>query len=106
MWGFRPRGRGLSAPDTARYFAVRNGITSAPETEADPAHSDANVAIEHAYYRESGHQPVTLHTMRGGGHVIPGPRAAPFIMGRTPRRFAAAAAVGEFFGLDDARSSG
>lgn len=30
LWGFCPRGLGLSAPATADYFAARNGITAAP----------------------------------------------------------------------------
>jgi polyhydroxybutyrate depolymerase len=36
LWGFHPRGLGLSAPQTAEYYARRNGITAAPRTEHLP----------------------------------------------------------------------
>jgi polyhydroxybutyrate depolymerase len=37
--------------------------------------------------------------VHGGGHTIPGPRKAPFVMGRTTHDLDAAEAIGEFFGL-------
>lgn len=55
--------------------------------------------VECTDYRQDGHPLVTLYTIHGGGHVIPGPRRAPRIMGRTTRRVVAAEAIGEFFGL-------
>ena len=33
LWGFRPRGRGLTAIKSAAYYARRNGITAAPRQE-------------------------------------------------------------------------
>ena len=30
LWGFRPHGDGMSAPDTAAYYARHNGITTEP----------------------------------------------------------------------------
>ena len=32
---------------------------------------------------QDGHPPVVLYTIHGGGHTIPGPRKAPFVLGRT-----------------------
>jgi polyhydroxybutyrate depolymerase len=37
--------------------------------------------------------------VHGDGHTIPGPRKAPFVMGRTTHDLDAAEAIGEFFGL-------
>lgn len=53
-------------------------------------------------YRAEGSPPVTLYTVEGGGHVIPGPKQAPWILGRTTRDLVAANAVAEFFALSTA----
>ena len=37
--------------------------------------------------------------MLAAGYTIPGPRKAPFIMGRTTQDLNAAEAIGQFFGL-------
>lgn len=97
MYRFRPRGLGLSAPDTAAYYARRNGITAAPATT--PA--SGSTRVEHTDYREPGRQPVTLYTVHGGGHTIPGPKTARprVLMGRTDHTFDTARAITEFFGL-------
>jgi len=94
MYRFRPRGLGLSAPDTAAYYARRNGITTAPTTTPGGP-------VERTDYRQPGHQPVTLYTVHGGGHTIPGPKTAHprFLMGRTDHTFDTAQAIDEFFGL-------
>ncbi|WP_431877432.1 alpha/beta hydrolase family esterase [Amycolatopsis sacchari] len=92
LWGFRPRGRGLSAPGTARYYAERNGITAAPKTSGDGP-------VVRTDYREDGKPPVTLYTVEGGGHVIPGPVKMARVLGRATRDLVAADAVAEFFGI-------
>jgi polyhydroxybutyrate depolymerase len=97
LWGFHPRGLGLSAPQTAEYYARRNGITAAPRTEHLPGRGGAT-SIERTDYREPGHPPVTLFTIHGGGHVIPGGRSRG-ILGRGTDRLVAADAIAEFFGL-------
>jgi polyhydroxybutyrate depolymerase len=100
LWGLFPRGLGQSAPQTAAYYAARNGITAAPSVQRlDGAPTADATEIERTDYRQAGHAPVTLYTIRGGGHVIPGPGKAPRIMGRATRRLVAAEAIGEFFGL-------
>ena len=95
MYRFRPRGLGLSAPDTAAYYARRNGITTAPTVAAGPAR------VDRTDYRRPGHQPVTLYTVHGGGHTIPGPKTARprILMGRTDHTLDTAQAITEFFGL-------
>lgn len=97
MYRFRPRGLGLSAPDTAAYYARRNGITTAPAvTPAGPPSQ-----VDRTEYRQPGHQPVTLYTVREGGHTIPGPKTARprFLLGRTDHTFDTAGAINDFFGF-------
>ncbi len=104
LWGFRPRGLGLSAPATADYFARRNGITTAPTSRRlDPRAGGGQTTVERTDYRQAGHAPVTLFTIHGGGHVVPGPERAPRIMGRSTDQLVAAAAIAAFFGLGTPR---
>ncbi|HEY3712473.1 MAG TPA: hypothetical protein VGL64_24055 [Amycolatopsis sp.] len=44
---------------------------------------------------------MTLHTVREGGHTIPGPKTARprFLLGRTDHTFDTAGAINDFFGL-------
>jgi len=101
MYRFRPRGLGLSAPDTAAYYARRNGITAAPITTPTAAAAAGPTRVERTDYRQPGHQPVTLYTVHGGGHTIPGPKTARprVLMGRTDHTFDTAQAINDFFGL-------
>ncbi len=100
LWGFRPRGLGLSAPATADYFAACNGITAAPQSQRLAPHGgNGRTTIERTDYRQDGHAPVTLFTIHGGGHVVPGPQRAPFIMGRSTTQLVAAEEIATFFGL-------
>jgi len=100
LWGFRPRGPGLSAPDTAAYYADRNGIIDEPTTRrvTRPGRRGAGY-VTRTDYRQAGHHPVTLFTVHGGGHSVPGSKKAPFLMGRTNRDLDTVAAVSGFFGL-------
>jgi len=97
LWGFRPRGLGVSARRTAEHFAERNGITTPPTSQETGR--DGRTVVERTEYRQDGRPPVVLHTIHGGGHVVPGSTAAPFIMGRSTRSLAAEDALGEVFGL-------
>ncbi|AZM64496.1 MULTISPECIES: alpha/beta hydrolase family esterase [unclassified Streptomyces] len=99
MWGFKPRGLGLSAPETARYYAQRNGIGGAPVTEDLVPAKQSRTSVQALHYRDPGHAPVSLYTVTGGGHTIPGTRKAPFVMGRTDMTFDTVAAVATFFHL-------
>jgi polyhydroxybutyrate depolymerase len=94
---FKVDGTSLSAPATALYLARRNGTTTAPAVTSMPerAGSRRGTRTEVAAYRETGMAPVTLYTVHGGGHTVPGPKAAPFILGRTAGAPAIDVVVGE-----------
>jgi polyhydroxybutyrate depolymerase len=101
MYRFRPRGLGLSAQETAAYYARRNGITVAPTvTPLTPA-AAGPTRVDRTDYHQSDRAPVTLYTVHGGGHSIPGPKnASPrFLMGRTDHTLDTVEAISEFFGL-------
>jgi polyhydroxybutyrate depolymerase len=97
---FRVGGVSLSAPQTAAYFAARNAITQ-PFNATNLPHrrESGKTSVTRADYQQDGKLPVTLYTVHAGGHTIPGPRKAPFIMGRTTQDLNAAEAIGQFFGL-------
>jgi polyhydroxybutyrate depolymerase len=101
MWRFSPRGLGLSAPESAAYYARRNGITAAATTTRVSTATAGPTWVERTDFRQQGHQPVTLYTVHEGGHSIPGPKQARprVLMGRTDRSFDTARAISEFFGL-------
>ena len=97
---FRVGGTSLSAPQTAAYFAARNAITQPPAATDLPHRAESGkTTVTRTDYRQDGKFPVVLYTVHGGGHTIPGPRSAPFIMGRTSHDLNAAEATSEFFGL-------
>jgi polyhydroxybutyrate depolymerase len=98
---FKVGGSTLSAPATARYFARRHGITGDPVvTRLTPeGRARAGTWVEQTDYREEGHAPVRLLTVHGGGHTVPGPRRAPFVLGRTARGASVAGYLAELFGL-------
>jgi polyhydroxybutyrate depolymerase len=85
LWGFQPRGLGLSARQTAAYYAERNGITQGPESRQFAGAAESGKTwVERTDYRQDGHEPVTLYTVHGGGHVIPGPKRAPGFLAGPP----------------------
>jgi polyhydroxybutyrate depolymerase len=97
---FRVGGTSLSAPQTAAYFAGRNAITQPFSTTNLPHRGESGkTSVTRTDYRQDGKLPVTLYTVHAGGHTIPGPRKAPFILGRTTHDLNAAEAIGQFFGL-------
>ncbi|BBH68890.1 hypothetical protein ACTI_55750 [Actinoplanes sp. OR16] len=94
-FAFKSGGALLSAPDTAAYFAARNGIT------AEPVTTDLPGKLSRTDFVQDGHAPVTLWTIHGGGHTIPGPVRSPALMGRTSTDLHAASAIADFFTLND-----
>ncbi|GAA1645909.1 alpha/beta hydrolase family esterase [Actinoplanes couchii] len=94
-YAFRVGGGMLSTPDTAAYFAGRNGITTAPVESAMPQH--AGPSVTRTDYRENGRAPVTFYTIHGGGHTVPGPKASPALMGRTATDVLTVPAMVDFF---------
>ncbi|MEU4929625.1 PHB depolymerase family esterase [Streptomyces yokosukanensis] len=104
MWGLRPRGLGLSAPETARYYAQRNQISAEPVTEQlgrtkGGGTGRGKTSVTALHYRQPGRPPVSLYTIDGGGHTVPGTKRAPFLMGRTDLTFDTVAAVAAFCSL-------
>jgi polyhydroxybutyrate depolymerase len=97
LWGFGPRGTGLSAPDSARYFAERNGIAAVPSTEQLPHRPESGrTSVTRQRWQQNTRPSVTLYTVINGGHVIPNPtKKAPFIFGRTTRDINAADTVAD-----------
>lgn len=72
LFGFRPRGEGLSAEATAAYVAARNGIGSTPTHEDVPHRPESGrTSVRATHYRQDGREPVSLYTVEGGGHAVP-----------------------------------
>jgi polyhydroxybutyrate depolymerase len=82
---FKVAGVTLSAPATAEYFARRNGITTAPSVARLPERPGGRrgTRVEETAYRATGRVPVSLYSVLGGGHTVPGATPAPAILGRT-----------------------
>lgn len=99
LFGFRPRGLGLSAPQTAEYWAGRNGIAAAPVLTALASAAGDTTRVDRTDYAETGRAPVRLLTVHGGGHVVPGDRSAPRMMGRTSRTIRTVDEIAQFFEL-------
>jgi polyhydroxybutyrate depolymerase len=51
-------------------------------------------------YRQDGHAPVTLYTVHGGGHTIPGPTPSPRPVGRTAADVHVTEAIATYFAFD------
>lgn len=94
---FKAGGTMLSAPETAAYFAARNGITAPPVTVDLPSARPSRTSVSRTDHRQDGHSPVTLYTVHGGGHTVPGPKPSPALMGRTATDLNAAEAIADFF---------
>lgn len=94
---FKVDGVALSATQTADYYARRNGITSAPTMTDVPADADARpgTTMRETKYQKTGRTLVTLYTVVGGGHTVPGAAAAPAFLGRTGSARSIATIVGD-----------
>lgn len=97
LLGFRPRGLGLSAPETAKYWAKRNGIADEATTNGLPGDDTDPTRVERTQYLDVGKPPVVLYTVHGGGHVLPGLKPGPRIMGRTSRSIRTVDEISRFF---------
>lgn len=89
----RPQGRTLSAVETARYFAGRNGI------EAEPVETVGR-GMRRLDFAEPPHPPVRLISVEGAGHVVPNRKTRPPFVGRSVATVDTGEEVGAFFGLD------
>ncbi len=98
LWGLNPRGRGLSARETAHYYAQRNHIDSNP-TFSTLKHEGKNVPkVMFEEYNEPGKYPVKLVSIDGGGHVVPNPyKKAAIMLGKTATHVNSAELLWNFF---------
>ena len=88
LFGWRPRGTGLSAPASATYYAARNAITASPSEPVDlPSRGDSTgTSVTLQRHQQAGRSPVELYTVYGGGHVVPNQRKRALrLLGRTTR---------------------
>jgi polyhydroxybutyrate depolymerase len=101
--GHFSKGLHLSATDTARYFASRNGIRTEPVVTALAHRRDPGkpTAVTRHDYAAPGAAPVRFYTVHGGGHVLPNPTRTPtqWFVGPSTRDICAADVVAEFFSL-------
>lgn len=79
VFGFASRGTVRSSPDSAAYFAARAGPATPARTKLGES---AQSWVEQWRWVSPGAPEVLLLAVHGGGHVVPGPRAAfPRILG-------------------------
>ncbi|GAC1365949.1 MAG: PHB depolymerase family esterase [Ktedonobacteraceae bacterium] len=98
LWGFNPRGLGLSARATAQYYARRNHIDAHPTT-GTLKYEDKNLPeVTFEAYNETGKYPVKLVSIHGGGHAVPNPyKKATFMLGKTATNINSAELLWDFF---------
>lgn len=82
--------------------------TDAPITIGLPAGSGdrTGTTVSRTDHRQQGHAPMTLFTVHGGGHTIPGPKPSPALIGRTATSLHTARTIGEFFGFPSPQLTG
>lgn len=98
LWGLNPRGHGLSARETAHYYAQRNHIDSKPTTRTLEYGRKNAPIVTVEEYSETGKYPVTLVSIDGGGHVVPNPyKKAAFLLGKTATHVNSAELLWDFF---------
>jgi polyhydroxybutyrate depolymerase len=104
-----PKGMHLSAADTARYFAARNGITES--TRTDLAHRPdprKPTPVTRCDYTGPGAPPVRFYTVHGGGHVLHNATHIPaqWFWGPSTSHLVAADVVADFFSLPTTSDKG
>lgn len=86
------RGHGLSAHESAAYFAQRNG---ALDLEPTKTRRSPAVVVD----RWNGGHPVELWTLIGVGHLVPSNKNYPDFLGPSTDQLVAAEVIADFFGL-------
>ncbi|WP_022881397.1 alpha/beta hydrolase family esterase [Gryllotalpicola ginsengisoli] len=97
IYGTGSRGRTESIPETARYFAARNGLPVTPAV--DTVAGDGRIEVVRTAYGPGTAHPVHLYTFAGLGHVIPGAGPGNLLLGRNTRAFRTVDALAEVWGL-------
>lgn len=87
-----------SAPDTARFFARRNGCLGQPVRSRQP---DLNVDLTtvdlDSWDACASGKPVRFYTVNGGGHAWPGTQTPDLLLGPTTRDIDATRVIWDFF---------
>jgi len=87
-----------SAPDTAAYFAGRNGCASPPvRTDLPNTANDGTTVYLDTYSSCSSSDPVRFYTITGGGHTWPGNNYQGALLGRTTHDIDATSLLWSFF---------
>jgi len=102
---FKVGGSNCSMPQTADYFANRNGFTGEPTTIRISSPQSTRLWISRTLYTDGHHAAVQLLTIHGGGHTIPGPKRAPFVLGRTSTEVSAADQIVSYFAIGAGKNS-
>jgi len=99
IFGFASRGKVLSAKESGKYLAERNGLMGAPSVMLLPKiHPDDPTEVERTIWDEPGKREVELDAIKGGGHVIPQPRAQTMrALGTMSTNFDAPEEIWKFF---------
>jgi polyhydroxybutyrate depolymerase len=98
LWGLKPRGLGLSAGETAQYYARRNHIDSKPTTSTLEHEGKKSLKVAFEEYNETGKYPVKFVSIYDGGHVVPNPyKKAAFLLGKTATNVNSANLLWDFF---------
>ncbi|MGH8460320.1 MAG: alpha/beta hydrolase family esterase [Stenotrophobium sp.] len=101
LFGFGKRGSVLSAQESVRQLAARNGLLSPPVAAQMPhLHAGDPTSVDRLTWANNGVPVTVLYTVHGGGHVVPQPAFRfPRLLGRTTGDLDAPKAALEFFGL-------
>jgi polyhydroxybutyrate depolymerase len=94
-------GKVLSAPETAQFWATRNGLAGPPETSLEPDKDpqDGTRVRRERYPAGANKAEVVFYTIEGGGHTTPGglQYLPERLIGRTSRDFDAGEVIINFF---------
>ena len=99
LFGFGHRGLMRSAPATAEYFVMANGLTEPPQTTRLPRAGPTDpTSVERSVWSRDGMPIVAFDRINGGGHVVPQPAYRwPRILGPTSPDLNAPKASWHFF---------
>lgn len=94
-------GKVLSAAETVKFWAARNGLTGPPETSLEPDKDpqDGTRVRRERYPAGANKAEVVFYTIEGGGHTTPGglQYLPERLIGRTSRDFDAGEVIINFF---------
>src|SRR5690606_13289857 len=97
LFGREEYGRILPPPETAAWWAARNGCSGEREVTALPASSRGSQVFVESFVCSG--DPVVFYRIEGGGHTWPGGARRQFrlLLGTINRDFEASRVIWEFF---------